>query len=66
MGKICVYLGAGRLRKEDKIDNSVGVVLEKKIGDKVNKKDTLAYIHANDEIKAKEAVQRLKNVYKIQ
>lgn len=29
VGKIACYLGAGRERKEDKIDNSVGVVLKK-------------------------------------
>ena len=65
VGKISVSLGAGRLKKEDKIDNSVGIVLEKKVGDKVLKNDIVAYIHANDELKAKEAVERLKKTYKI-
>lgn len=65
VGKISVSLGAGRIRKEDEIDNSVGIVLEKKIGDKVQKGEILAYIHANDEEKGKEAVNRLKEVYEI-
>ena len=65
IGKISVSLGAGRMRKEDKIDNSVGIVLEKKTGDKVQKGEILAYIHANDEEKGKEAVNRLKEVYEI-
>lgn len=65
VGKISVNLGAGRIKKEDKIDNRVGIVLEKKIGDRVIKGETVAYIHANDEIKGKEAVRKLQNVYEI-
>lgn len=65
VGKISVSLGAGRTRKEDEIDNSVGIVLEKKTGDKVQKDEVLAYIHANDKEKGKEAVNRLKEVYEI-
>lgn len=34
-------LGAGRLRKEDDIDMAVGIVVNKKIGDKVIKGDIL-------------------------
>jgi pyrimidine-nucleoside phosphorylase len=39
-------LGAGRDRKDATIDPSVGVVLEKKIGDTVAAGETLAVIHA--------------------
>lgn len=42
-------LGAGRKKKEDNIDFSVGIILEKKTGDKVKKGENLAYIYANDE-----------------
>lgn len=65
IGKLSVFLGAGRLRKEDKIEPEVGIVLNKKIGDTVIKNDIVAYIHANDEEKAKEAVKRLKNIYQL-
>ena len=65
IGKLSVFLGAGRLRKEDKIEPEVGIVLNKKIGDTVIKNDIVAYIHANDEEKAKEAVERLKNIYQL-
>ncbi len=41
IGKLSCSLGAGRLNKEDKIDYSVGVVLNKLVGDKVNIGDTL-------------------------
>lgn len=64
VGQISVGLGAGRIKKEDGIDNAVGIVLNKKIGDKVEIGDTLAYIHANDEEKGSKAVEDLYNAYK--
>lgn len=48
VGIIAMNLGAGRLTKEDKIDLSVGIVLDKKRGEYVKKGETLAYIHGND------------------
>ena len=48
----CKLLGAGRDRKNDPIDYSVGVFLNKKTGDKVNKGDVLFTIFANDKEKA--------------
>ena len=65
IGKISVNLGAGRIRKEDKIESNVGIVLEKKIGDIVKKGEIIAYIHANNENKAKEAVKKLEEIYVI-
>lgn len=65
VGQISVLLGAGRLKKEDSIDKAVGIVLNKKIADKVQKGEPLAYIHANDEEKGKEASEKLKEAYKI-
>lgn len=63
VGKISVELGAGRMKKEDGIDNAVGIVLNKKIGDKVEFGDTLAYIHANNEESGKKAVEDLYSAY---
>lgn len=65
VGKLACYLGAGRISKEDKIDSSVGIILNKKIGDKVTQNETLAYIFANDENKLKETEKRLLQIYKI-
>ena len=65
IGKISVFLGGGRIRKEDKIDSSVGIILNKKIGDNVTPKDIVAYIHANDEEKGRKAVEKLKEIYKL-
>lgn len=65
VGKISVFLGGGRIRKEDEIDSSVGIVLNRKIGDNVTQKDIVAYIHANDEEKGRKAVEKLKKIYRI-
>ncbi|MBQ2916965.1 MAG: thymidine phosphorylase [Clostridia bacterium] len=65
VGLISVSLGAGRVKKEDDIDKAVGIILNKKIADEVKVGDVLGFIHANDEQKAKEAVEQLKNTYKI-
>ena len=65
IGKASMNLGAGRKKKEDNIDFSVGIVLEKKIGDKVEKGDILAYIHANDENLGNEIVKDVFNAYTI-
>ena len=40
-------LGAGRETKEDHIDPDVGIVLNKKVGDKVEIGETLATIYNN-------------------
>jgi len=65
VGVTSVHLGAGRIRKEDAIDYAVGIWLEKKIADKVNEGDILAYIHANNEESGKQAIEELKQAYKI-
>ena len=64
VGKISVNLGAGRIKKDDKIDSTVGIVLAKKIGDRVKDNEILAYIHANDEVKGQKAVEDLYDAYK--
>ena len=54
-GLIAMELGAGRATKESEIDLAVGIVLNKKRGEKVNKGDVLAYIHSNNEDKIEKA-----------
>ena len=63
VGETSVALGAGRIKKEDDIDKEAGIVFYKKIGDKVNSGDTLAFIYANDVNKAKQAATNLKESY---
>ncbi|MDT8336259.1 MAG: pyrimidine-nucleoside phosphorylase [Candidatus Izemoplasmatales bacterium] len=47
IGLASMKLGGGRATKEDDIDPMVGIVLNKKVGSKVHKDETLAYIYAN-------------------
>ncbi len=66
IGKLACDLGAGRIKKDDKIDMSVGIVLNKKVNDFVKQNELLATIYANDEEKCKKAVEKIKNIIKIQ
>ncbi len=65
IGKVSSMLGAGRERKEDKIDLSAGIVLNKKIGDIVNKGETLLYIHTNKEDVIENAKKKILSAYSI-
>lgn len=65
IGEISGRLGAGRVRKEDKIDDSVGIVLVKKVADRVEKNEVLAYVHANQEELGKVASQNVLDTYVI-
>ncbi len=65
VGSVSVYIGAGRMKKEDTIDPTVGIVLNKKIGDYVEIGEALAYVHANDEKKVSGAVENVRRAYKL-
>ena len=47
-GMASLELGAGRVRYEDSIDYSAGIMLCKKVGDAVAAGDTLALLHTSD------------------
>ncbi|HEU0293898.1 MAG TPA: thymidine phosphorylase [Anaerolineales bacterium] len=55
VGEASVILGAGRAKKSDSIDHAVGIIVHKKVGDKVEMGEVLFTIHANDESKLMEA-----------
>ena len=59
IGEISVELGVGRKRKEDDVDHRTGIVFNKKVGDRVEKGDILAYVHANNEKIAIWAVEEI-------
>lgn len=65
IGLIAMELGAGRATKEDTVDLAVGIVLNKKRGNKVSVGETLAYIHANDESKIEKAKKDITGSYHI-
>lgn len=60
----CKLLGAGREKKTDSIDYSVGVYLNKKTGEKVTSRDILYTIYANDGEKAEECKKYCNEAYK--
>lgn len=60
IGHAAMMLGAGRETKDSIIDLSVGIILHKKIGDKVELGDTLCTIHANDE-NVEKVIERITN-----
>lgn len=65
LGIIARDLGAGRIRQDDKIDHSVGLVLYKRVGDTIKKGEKIADIHASCEQSANEADSRLKKCFAI-
>lgn len=65
IGRISLLLGGGRETKESEIDLAVGLILNKKHGDKVHKGELLATIHANDLQKLEQAKERLRKAYTI-
>lgn len=65
VGKAGLELGIGRKQKDDVIDYRVGLIFDKKIGDKVEKDEVLAYVHSNNPEKAEECVEKIKQAYKI-
>lgn len=64
LGIISMKLGGGRLTKDDVIDHSVGIVLNKKIGDKCSCNDVLAYLYVNKEIE-ETLIDEVYNAYQI-
>lgn len=63
VGETAVLLGAGRARKEDKIDHSVGILVHHKVGDYVEIGHPLFTIHANRKDLLAEAEQALMDAH---
>ena len=65
VGMAACMLGAGRMKKEDTIDPSVGIVLKKRLGDFVKKGEVLAEFHVNDKKNLEDAEKRFKAAYSV-
>ncbi|MBO7634385.1 MAG: pyrimidine-nucleoside phosphorylase [Lachnospiraceae bacterium] len=65
VGMTSLILGGGRETKESVIDLSVGMIIDKKIGDHVNKGEPLATLYANDRTKLEAAKARFLGAYTI-
>jgi len=64
IGLASMKLGGGRATKEEEIDPMVGILLNKKVGDKVDKGETLAFIYRNNKI-SDEIYSLLEDAYEI-
>lgn len=64
-GIALAMLGGGREKKEDKIDHAVGLEFHKRIGDPVEKGESLATIHYNSDAKLAEAKSLVADSYHI-
>ncbi|MGM9592351.1 MAG: pyrimidine-nucleoside phosphorylase [Oscillospiraceae bacterium] len=65
VGLVSMHLGGGRVTKESEIDLSVGLILHKKVGDRVEKGESLGTIHAANMEKAEQAAELLRGCYTI-
>jgi pyrimidine-nucleoside phosphorylase len=65
IGHASMLLGAGRLRLDTPIDLSVGLIMEAKIGDMVDRDSALATIHFNDTARVGEAAEMIARAYTI-
>ncbi|MDA8353281.1 MAG: pyrimidine-nucleoside phosphorylase [Firmicutes bacterium] len=59
IGLCAMQLGAGRATKDASIDHGVGIVLHKKVGDRVQQGELLAELHAADRQQAEKVEKRL-------
>jgi pyrimidine-nucleoside phosphorylase/thymidine phosphorylase len=65
IGLASTMIGAGRDRKEDNIDPAVGVILEAKIGNKVDAGGVLCRIYHTNEDRLEEASQLVEDAFRI-
>lgn len=63
IGNAIVAMGGGRLKKDDEIDNAVGIEVCKKVGDYVEEGEPLLYIYANDENLALSQIKYLQDSF---
>jgi pyrimidine-nucleoside phosphorylase len=65
VGYASLELGAGRLHKGDPIDHSAGIVIDRRVGDRVAAGDSLATLHAASPALVERAAPRLLRAWKI-
>ena len=65
VGVASLVLGGGRDKKEDNIDPAVGIVLHKKVGDRVAENEPICTLHYNSDARLGEAESLIKSSYAI-
>jgi pyrimidine-nucleoside phosphorylase len=65
IGRASTLMGAGRDRKEDAVDPAVGVILEVKMGEKVDAGAVLCRLYYTQEATLEEAAEMVEDAFKI-
>lgn len=65
IGLASQHTGAGRMTKDEKIDLSAGIYLNKKVGDEVEEGELLATFYGNSEEKVKAAIKEAEKAFVI-
>jgi len=65
IGAASNMIGAGRDKKEDEIDPAVGIILEVKVGEKVDAGSVLCRIYYTREEKVEEGAERVEDAFRI-
>jgi pyrimidine-nucleoside phosphorylase len=65
VGLACLELGAGRARKEDKVDPAAGLVIEAPVGARVSVGDPLVTVHARSEEIVERVASRLEKAWRL-
>lgn len=65
IGHASMLLGAGRARLDTAIDLGVGLIVEAKIGDKIEQGQPLVTLHFNEEDRVEDAAIDIRNAYTI-
>lgn len=66
IGRASLETGAGRSYKEQELDYGAGIIMKKRIGDKVEKGETIALIYSSSEEKCVSAGEFIKKAIKIE
>jgi pyrimidine-nucleoside phosphorylase len=65
VGTACVVLGGGREKKEDSVDPSVGITVQKKVGDAVNAGEPVFTVRYNSDSRLAEARKLLESCFAV-
>ena len=65
LGWAAVQMGCGRINKNDNLDNTAGIAFNAKVGDQVNKGDSIMQCFGSDENKLDQAYSQLKETFQI-
>lgn len=66
IGRAAMVLGAGRARVEDAIDPAVGLVLHKKVGERMQQGEPLATLYFNHAERLADASARLEGAFRVE